>query len=126
MFKITITTHFSSAHSLRSYKGKCENLHGHNWRVEVEVCSPELNEGGMVMDFSDLKNIVERVLAELDHRYLNDIDYFKTNNPSSEELARYIYRAVQAKISPARCHMGEVRVWETERACAHYKEERNV
>ena len=79
MFKVKITTHFSAAHSLREYKGKCESLHGHNWKVEVLVSRTKLNALGMVIDFSDLKEITNNVLSEFDHKHLNDLAYSYSN-----------------------------------------------
>lgn len=118
MYKIEVITSFSAAHSLRNYKGKCEELHGHNWKVEVLVSSPLLNPPGMIMDFGELKNIVKNVLEELDHKYLNDLDYFKKENPSSEIIAKYIFDKIQMVIASRNCKLAEVKVWETENSCA--------
>jgi len=130
MFKIKIITNFSSAHYLREYKGKCENLHGHNWKVEVFAEREKLDSLGMVMDFSYLKKITIAVLEELDHKCLNDLDYFsvknvsigKAHNPSSEEIARYIYIKLKNDIFIRGCTLDEVRVWETDTSCASYRE----
>ena len=132
MYKVKVISQFSAAHSLRKYKGKCENLHGHNWKIEVVVASDILNSLGMVMDFSDLKKIVNEVLEEFDHKYLNELDYFspksasssggKGNNPSSENIAGYLYSKVKEKILHQEYRLEEVRVWETEKACAIYCE----
>ena len=119
MHKIKVTTYFSAAHFLRNYKGKCENLHGHNWKVEVSISGKELNSLGMVMDFSDLKKIVNKTLEELDHKNVNDLDYFKKHNPSSENIAEYIFKGLEEKIDK-NCRLSEVRVWETENSCAMY------
>lgn len=124
MHKAKIISHFSAAHSLRGYKGKCEALHGHNWKVEVMVSASKLNSLGMVIDFSELKKITTGVLEELDHKYLNDFAYFKENNPSSEQIARYIFVKLKALIS--NCKLEEVRVWETETSCAFYTEENEI
>ncbi|MBD3246657.1 MAG: 6-carboxytetrahydropterin synthase QueD [Candidatus Omnitrophica bacterium] len=122
MYHIKISTHFSSAHSLRYYRGKCEKLHGHNWKVEVTVEARELDDLGMVMDFKDLKSAVNEVLQELDHAYLNDLPYFREHNPSSEEIARYLYLRVKERVSRDGRRVHEVRVWETDTACAVYFE----
>jgi 6-pyruvoyltetrahydropterin/6-carboxytetrahydropterin synthase len=122
MYKIKIVTSFSAAHSLRNYKGKCESLHGHNWKVEVVVSSDQLNPPGMVMDFSELKKITGDVLENLDHKYLNDLEYFKTNNPSSEEIAKYLFISLEPQILKKKCRLEEIRVWETENSCAIYRE----
>ena len=90
MYSVSVTGTFSSAHNLREYKGKCEALHGHNWRVEVFVRADALGEGGMVLDFRILREETEQVLETLDHHYLNDLPYFQKEEPSSENIARYI------------------------------------
>ena len=132
MYKVKIISQFSAAHFLRNYKGKCEVLHGHNWKVEVLTSSLKLNSSGMVMDFSDLKKITSNVLEELDHRYLNELDYFsaeggsasggKGQNPSSEEIAKYIFDKLKDEIAAKGCKLEKVRVWETETSCASYSE----
>lgn len=122
MYKIKIIANFSAAHSLRGYKGKCEALHGHNWKVEGVVSAKKLNSLGMVMDFSDLKKFTHRVLEELDHKYLNDLEYFKKVNPSSEEIARYIFKKLSEIISEKDCALEKVKVWETDNSCAIYQE----
>lgn len=120
MFKIEVTSYFSAAHFLRGHKGKCESLHGHNWKVEVAVSSKKLNSLGMVMDFSNLKKITAEVIEKLDHKALNDLSYFRKHNPSSEEIAKYIFTQLSGKISKKGCLLEKVRVWETESSCAAY------
>jgi len=110
MYKVKIISNFSAAHSLRNYKGKCEALHGHNWKVEVLVSSLKLDSSGMVMDFSEVKKVVSNVLEELDHHHLNELDYFsasggKGHNPSSEEIARYIFIKLKEEISARGCKL---------------------
>ena len=122
MFKIKIVTHFSAAHFLRNYKGKCEALHGHNWKVEVLVSCQSLDSLGMVMDFGDLKKITKAALDELDHHQLDNLEYFKQHNPSSEEIARYIFDKLKKEIQAKNCQLEEIRVWETESSCATYSE----
>jgi len=122
MYKIKVVSSFSAAHYLRAYKGKCENLHGHNWKVEVLVSSDKLNACGMVMDFSDLKKMLNCVLEKLDHKHLNEISYFTKVNPSSEEIARYIFNELKQLVIESKCILEEIRVWETEGSCAIYKE----
>ena len=90
MFEVMVLGEFSSAHNLRGYKGKCEDLHGHNWKVELIAQNNALDATGMVVDFRELKAKLNNVLEELDHKYLNDIDYFKKVNPTSENIAKYI------------------------------------
>jgi 6-pyruvoyltetrahydropterin/6-carboxytetrahydropterin synthase len=120
MFKIKISTQFSAAHFLRNYKGKCESLHGHNWKVEVLVSSLKLNSSGMVMDFGELKKITQTALEELDHKNISELDYFKDHNPSSEEIARYIFNKLKDQISAKDCQLEQIRVWETDTSCAVY------
>jgi 6-pyruvoyltetrahydropterin/6-carboxytetrahydropterin synthase len=118
-FEIKIICYFSAAHSLRGYKGKCEELHGHNWKVEVLVSSPKLNSLGMVLDFKELKEKLNKVLSLLDHRYLNEIDFFKKFNPTSENIARYIFENL--KKNNLNVKLEAVTVCESEDASATYK-----
>jgi len=120
MYKIKIISNFSAAHFLRGYKGKCENLHGHNWKVEVIASRKKLDNLGMVMDFSDLKKLTLKTLNNLDHASLNDLSYFKQHNPSSEEIASYIFDNLKKVIAKNGCRLEEVRVWETDTSCACY------
>jgi len=117
MYRIKIQSGFESAHNLRGYKGKCEALHGHNWRVETVVSSSGLDETGMVMDFKEFKRLLKETVAELDHKYLNEIDYFKDVNPTSENIAKYIYENLSERID---LNLEEVTVWETDTSSATY------
>ncbi len=118
MYRIKVESDFSSAHNLREYKGKCEELHGHNWRVEVEVSSEKLDKTGMVLDFSFLKEKLNKILEGLDHKYLNDTPYFKKINPTSENIAKYIYD----RLKGLKIDVASVTVWESEKARATYYE----
>lgn len=120
MYKVKVLADFSGAHNLREYKGKCEELHGHNWKVEVIACSERLNNLGMVVDFTDLKKSVKKCLSGLDHKYLNDLEYFKTNNPTSENMAKYIFDWVSEDRKDIK--LDSVKVWETDSSCATYSE----
>jgi 6-pyruvoyltetrahydropterin/6-carboxytetrahydropterin synthase len=120
MYRIKVQSRFSSAHNLREYKGKCEELHGHNWHVEAMASSEDLDKAGMVLDFKELKHALNEVLAELDHKYLNEIDYFKEVNPTSENIARYIYDNISRKRPDLK--IKEVTVWETDTSSATYSE----
>lgn len=93
MFEVRVEADFAAAHFLRDYNGKCENLHGHNYKVYAHVKGPELNEGGMLLDFSRLKAALREVCKELDHSNLNDFDIFN-QNPSAERIAKYIYNGI--------------------------------
>lgn len=119
MYSIKVEAHFSSAHNLGGYKGKCEELHGHSWKVGAEVASNKLNRIGLVVDFKYLKKELNKVLEKLDHKYLNNIAYFKKVNPTSENIARYIYDNLRAKIP----NLKSITVWESYDSCASYSEE---
>ncbi len=123
MYELKVISFFSSAHSLRGYKGKCESLHGHNWRVEVLVESKLLDKQGLVLDFKELKRLVNSVLSKLDHRNLNGLSFFKKHNPSSENIAYFIYKELCKKISRRGCRLKRVTVWEARDACASFFEE---
>jgi 6-pyruvoyltetrahydropterin/6-carboxytetrahydropterin synthase len=121
MFKAKVVDSFSAAHSLRGYQGDCERLHGHNYRVEVVVAAGALDQIGIVMDFRDLKGALKAVLKEMDHQYLNDLDVFRTCNPSAEHIARHIYVSLKTRL-PSHIALHEVAVWENENCCAFYSE----
>ncbi|MFH1836734.1 MAG: 6-carboxytetrahydropterin synthase QueD [Candidatus Omnitrophota bacterium] len=118
MYTIKVILNFSGAHNLRGYKGKCEDLHGHNWKIEVKVCAEKLDDIGMVLDFKELKTRLEDVISDLDHKYLNELKYFKKDNPTSENLAKYIYDRI-SKRSPE-LKIKSVTVWETDTSSATY------
>jgi len=118
MYNIKVELSFSSAHNLRGYKGKCESLHGHNWKVEAVVTSNTLDKCGMVMDFKILKTALKEILESLDHKYLNDIPYFKKVNPTSENIAKFIYQKIKLRIKK----ISAVTVWESENSAATYYE----
>ena len=120
MYKITVLSHFSGAHRLRYLHGKCEELHDHNWKVEVAVVSDRLNKEGVVIDFTVLKQKVEKVLKPLDHHYLNDLPYFSGKEPSSENIAKYIFDRLKADLKGYRTVLKEVTAWESETSCATY------
>lgn len=119
MYSIKVKGNFSSAHNLRGYKGKCEQLHGHNWEVEVVASRRELDKIGMVMDFKVLRNKLNILLEKLDHKYLNDIVCFKKVNPTSENIAKYIFENLKAQIPDIK----SVTVWESNNSSATYHAE---
>lgn len=123
MFILKVIKTFSAAHNLRDYKGKCENLHGHNWKIEVEVQGKKLGKSGMLIDFHDLKKMVEDILAKLDHSYLNEIPPFDKINPTSENLAKYIFKSLNLKLKTKDSKSHSVTVWESDTACASYTED---
>jgi len=123
MFKLKIQDYFSSAHYLRNYQGRCENLHGHNWKVELVVEGAKLNEIDLLIDFKELKKILKNILTELDHKLLNDLPYFQKNNPSSERIAKYIFEKAKEKlIDYPNIKVKEVTVFETDKASVTYYE----
>ena len=121
MYKVKVISDFSAAHFLRNYKGKCENMHGHNWKVEAVVSSPGVDSLGLVIDFKELKEKLNEILADLDHKVLNNLDYFKNINPTSELIAHYIFVRLKEKISFSR-RLEAVKVWEKDTSCAVYQE----
>ena len=122
MYELKVTSHFSAAHQLRNYEGGCENLHGHNWKVEVHVAGEAVGEDGMLIDFKVIKNATNRVLDELDHKLLNELEPFKEVNPSSENIARHIFTALGAMLNREEVRVARVSAWESETACATYME----
>ena len=116
MFEIQVIGKFSAAHNLKGYRGKCEELHGHNWRVEVIITGRNLDKIGMLMDFQKIKSHLNKVLNKLDHKHLNHLSYFKRVNPTSENIAKYIYDCL--KIQPLR--LKSVTVWESDNSSATY------
>lgn len=120
MYELKIVTHFAAAHQLTMVGEKCENLHGHNWKIEVYVTGKELDEAGVLMDFGIIKKHVAEVMSLLDHKYLNDLEFFKSNQPSSENIAALIARELQKRIDNSAVSVGRVAAWESENACATY------
>ena len=116
MFEIKVIGEFSAAHNLRGYRGKCEELHGHNWKVEVLVSGKKLNKTGMIIDFKQIKFYLNKVLQKLDHNCLNRLNYFKRLNPTSENIAKYIYEDLKIIVS----NLKSVSVWESDNSCASY------
>jgi len=123
MFELMIETTFSAAHQLRGYMGKCEYLHGHNWKVQVHVSAEKLNEIDIAMDFHELKRLTHEVTAPLDHTFLNDVFPFTEKNPSSESIAKWIYDSLKKKITDDHIQVTAVSVWESDTASATYYED---
>ena len=120
MYELKIITEFSAAHNLRNFRGKCEALHGHNWKVEVVLSGNNLDDSGVVLDFAEVKAATSEIMSEIDHRYLNDLPFFVENNPSSENIARYIFHRLQQRIDNDRVRIKRVTAWESQDACASY------
>ncbi len=121
MYEVAIRRRFAAAHQLRGYRGKCEDLHGHNWIVEVGVEGTELDDVGLLLDFKVLKNHVDDVLEQLDHKYINDHEWFEKRNPSSEYLALFLHEQITARLDSPGLKVTFVRVWESENAAATYR-----
>ena len=120
MYHLMIKKSFAAAHNLINYQGDCENLHGHNWRVEVTVAAQKLDDAGLGIDFKILKKETNRILDELDHKYLNDLEAFKTDSPSSENISRYLYESLSDALNSDNVTVERVNVWESDNACASY------
>ena len=120
MYELKILTQFSAAHQLRESGGKCEQMHGHNWKVEVRVRGEELDKHGLLIDFHDVKAATAEVLEGLDHKYLNEVPPFDHENPSSENIARHIFESLGPRLNNARASVSRVTAWESDTACASY------
>jgi len=120
MFELKILSHFAAAHQLTMVAKKCENLHGHNWKVEVCIVGERLNDAGVLVDFGILKGYVKEIMARLDHKFLNDLPYFDNHPPSSENIAVYIADRLQEMISEPGIAVKRVTTWESDDACATY------
>jgi len=120
MYEVTIRKSFSAAHLLREIGGKCEELHGHNFIVEVSAAADQLNEEGLLIDFRLLKRWTDEVLALLDHKYLNELSFFRDVNPSSERIAQFLYEQIGQKAVNVPVPLTRVTVWESENARVTY------
>lgn len=121
-YEVMIEREFSSAHQLRGYKGKCENLHGHNYKVEIYAKGRELNHIGLLVDFADLKKAADEVVKYLDHRNLNELPPFDEElNPSAENIARFVLEYVASRVDDERVRVYKVRCYETPTSIATYE-----
>jgi 6-pyruvoyltetrahydropterin/6-carboxytetrahydropterin synthase len=123
MFEVTVEQTFAAGHALRNYKGKCENVHGHNFKVQVRIEGQNLDESGMLVDFIDVKNVMRKVIDRLDHQFLNEVPPFDIKNPSAENIAEYFHHEMTTSLAstPVPIRISEVRVWETEIQSASYR-----
>src|SRR4029077_115424 len=123
MFEVSVEETFSAGHALRGYRGKCENVHGHNYRVRVTLEGPQLDDIGLLVDFTELKRVVREIMGRLDHQFINDLEPFKTVNPSAENLAKYFYDEVTRLLRglPPGAHVTDVILWETDTSRAQYR-----
>ena len=120
MYEVTIRKSFSAAHLLREIGGKCEELHGHNFRVEVSAAADGLNEDGLLIDFRLLKRWTDEILEGLDHKYLNELECFKGINPSSERIARFFFERIAPRAKEAHVSLSRVTVWESDNSKVSY------
>ena len=123
MFEVSVEGMFASAHSLRNYKGRCENVHGHNWRVLVTIVGERLDDTGLLVDFIDVKNLMGAIIDRIDHQFLNEIPPFDTVNPSAENIAEYFYQQMVTGLgpTPVPVRVSEVKIWETDIQSATYR-----
>lgn len=125
MYEVTVEDSFAAGHYLREYRGKCENPHGHNYKVRVTLAGKELDRAGLLLDFKDLKDVMKHVIDRLDHQMLNDIDPFRTLNPSAENLSKYFFDETNARLTQktnGRVFVKDVTIWETDTTTARYYE----
>jgi 6-pyruvoyltetrahydropterin/6-carboxytetrahydropterin synthase len=122
MYEVTVDETFAAGHALRGYHGKCENVHGHNYRVRVTLQGEQLDSAGLLVDFVELKRVLRAIIDRLDHTFLNDVPPFDKLNPSAENMARYFYdEMVQGLGSGNAAGVAEVKIWETDTATAAYR-----
>jgi 6-pyruvoyltetrahydropterin/6-carboxytetrahydropterin synthase len=120
MYELKILSQFAAAHQLRDFGGKCEHMHGHNWKIEVFVRGESLGQDGLLMDFHEVKAATNRVLEALDHKVLNEVAPFHRINPSSENIARHIFESVGRELDSDAVTVSRVTAWESDTACATY------
>jgi len=123
MYEVSVDESFAAAHNLRNYKGKCEDLHGHNYKVRVTLAGIELDATGLLYDFVHLKQVIQGVIRSLDHKYLNELKPFDVLNPSAENIARHIYEqtAKQMHTTPNGAAISSITVWESDVTAATYR-----
>lgn len=122
MFKLIVKKEFSSAHILHGHPGNCKRMHGHNWLVEAEVQGDNTNEIGMVIDFKDIKSNLKEIISNLDHQFLNDLEPFINENPTAENISKYIYKELSNNINTDNIKVSKIKLWETSNAAVTYTE----
>jgi len=122
MYELKVISQFAAAHQLREFEGGCEKLHGHNWKIEVYICGERLGKDGLLVDFRVVKAATRKALGELDHKFLNELESFKSINPSSENIARLIFKILSDELSGEGVTVSKVTAWESDTACATYLE----
>lgn len=122
MYELVVQSHFDAAHSLREYPGKCAQIHGHTWQVEVVLYGTQLDDTGMLIDFFDVKTFLNRICEQLDHRLINDHEYFKTYNPTAENLSRFFYEELASWVKQTYPHVliRSVQIWESPKTSVRY------
>ena len=120
-YTLKIISDFAAAHALRDYPGECSRLHGHNWKVEVEISATSLDSLGMGLDFKTIRQGVLDITKALDHRYLNEIPPFDRINPTAENIAEYLFEGIATILNDERIQVSAVTLWETERASVRYQ-----
>ncbi|MEA3348940.1 MAG: 6-carboxytetrahydropterin synthase QueD [Pseudomonadota bacterium] len=119
-YELKIETAFAAAHNLLNYCGQCENLHGHNWKIEIYIRGSELDKSGMLVDFKVLKEHTNAILDTLDHTYLNELPMFAGESPSSELIAKYIFLELENRLEKLPVQVHKIVAWESEKAAASY------
>ena len=126
MFEVTVEETFAAGHALRGYRGKCENVHGHNYKVQVTLQGAQLDAVGLLVDFVEVKRILHAAVERLDHQFLNDVPPFDVMNPSAENMAKYLYDEIHAGLQaaglPVPVEVAQVRIWETDTSVAAYRQ----
>lgn len=125
MYEVTVERSFAAGHYLRNYKGKCENPHGHNYKIRVTLQGRELDAAGLLLDFKDLKSVMKRTIERLDHQMMNDVEPFTVLNPSAENIAKYFYDQTNTELKDltnGRVSVKDVTVFETDVTTATYYE----
>ena len=121
MFEVSVEYTFAAGHALRGYKGKCENVHGHNYKVQLVVGGEQLDSAGLLLDFVEVKNIIKGLVERLDHHFLNDLAPFDKLNPSAENIAKYFFDELEPSVRSHNLQVQAVTIWETDRTSATYR-----
>ena len=122
MYKLNVTSYFSAAHKLVGYNGACHNIHGHNWKVRVGILCQKTDDIGLTIDFGIVKDELAQIMDKLDHNMLNELEHFATNNPTSENISKFIYKEMSKALNDANCQVADVEVWESEKSSMIYFE----
>lgn len=122
-YTLKVVTDFAASHILHGHSGKCARLHGHNWKVEAEVKTHDLDQLGVAIDFQDIKAALRELVEALDHRHLNDLPAFEGINPTAEHVARHLFKALASRLDDGRVRVSGITIWETERASVRYTED---